>query len=61
MPNLLVIQYVETLYLGENNVRVVCERVKKLKLYAFKKSLVTNLRLASRHTCEVCKGAEGSQ
>ena len=27
VPNLLVIQHVESLYLGENNVRVVCERV----------------------------------
>ena len=27
MPNLLVIQHLETLYLGENHVRVVCGRV----------------------------------
>ena len=27
MPNLLVIQHLETLYLGGNHVRVVCERV----------------------------------
>ena len=27
IPNLLVIQQLETLYLGGNNVRVVCERV----------------------------------
>ena len=27
MPNLLVIQHLETLYLGGNRVRVVCERV----------------------------------
>ena len=27
VPNLLVIQHLETLYLGENHVRVVCERV----------------------------------
>ena len=27
LPNLLVIQYLETLYLGGNHVRVVCERV----------------------------------
>ena len=26
-PNLLVIQHLETLYLGGNHVRVVCERV----------------------------------
>ena len=27
VPNLLIIQHLETLYLGENHVRVVCERV----------------------------------
>ena len=27
VPNLLVIQHLETLYLGRNHVRVVCERV----------------------------------
>ena len=27
VPNLLVIQHLETLYLGGNNIRVVCERV----------------------------------
>ena len=27
VPNLLVFQHLETLYLGENHVRVVCERV----------------------------------
>ena len=27
--NLLVIQHLETMYLGGNHVRVVCERVKK--------------------------------
>ena len=27
VPNLLVIRHLETLYLGGNNVRVVCERV----------------------------------
>ena len=27
VPNLLVIQHLETLYLGGNHVRVVCERV----------------------------------
>ena len=27
VPNLLVFQYLVTLYLGGNNVRVVCERV----------------------------------
>ena len=27
VPNLLVIKHLETLYLGENHVRVVCEKV----------------------------------
>ena len=27
VPNLLVIQHLETLYLGGNHVRIVCERV----------------------------------
>ena len=27
VPNLLVIQHLETLYLGGNHIRVVCERV----------------------------------
>ena len=27
VPNLLVIQHLETLYLGGNHVRVMCERV----------------------------------
>ena len=27
VPNLLVIQHLETLYLGENHVRVACEKV----------------------------------
>ena len=27
VPNLLVIQYLKTLYLGGNHVRVVCERM----------------------------------
>jgi len=30
MPNFLVIQYLVTLYLGGNNVRVVCERVRRI-------------------------------
>ena len=29
MTNLLVIQHLETLYLGGNHVRVVCERVRR--------------------------------
>ena len=32
MPNLLVIQHLETLHLGGNNVKVVCERVCKIQV-----------------------------
>ena len=66
VPNLLVIQNLETMYLGENHVRVVCEE--KLKNVQSRKTsqldLVTGSRLASRqkwHTCEACKGVEGSR
>ena len=60
MPNLLIIQHLETLYLGGNHVRVVCERVwRKAQKCAFCKDswldLVSGLRLAShqkRHTCK---------
>ena len=45
MPNLLVIQHLETLYLGGNHVRVVCERVWwKAQKCAIKKSLATGSR-----------------
>ena len=61
VPNLLVIQHLETLYLGGNHIRVVCERVwRKAQKCALKKSLMTSLRLASRqrrHTCEACRGS----
>ena len=43
--NLLVIQHLETLYLGENHVRVVCERVwRKAQECALKKGLATRSR-----------------
>ena len=42
MPNLLVIQHLETLYLGENHVRIVCERVwRKVQDCALSKGLMT--------------------
>ena len=45
MPNLLVIKQLDTLYLGENYVRVLCERVwRKLKMCALKKSLAIGSR-----------------
>ena len=40
MPNLLVIQHLEILYLGENHVRVVCKRAwRKVQECTLKKSL----------------------
>ena len=45
VPNLLVIQYLETLYLGGNHVKVVCERVwRKVQDCAFSKGLTTGSR-----------------
>jgi len=45
VPNLLVIQHLKTLYLGGNQVRVVCERVcRKVQECALKKSLATGSR-----------------
>ena len=69
VPILLVIQHLETLYLGGNHVRVVCERVwREAQEYALSKTswlgLTTSSQLAScqrRHTCEACKGAEESR
>ena len=65
MRNLLVIQYLENLYLDGNHVRVVCEE--KLKSVYLRRAsqldLATSSRVASRqrwHTCEACRGAEGS-
>ena len=58
MPNLLIIQHLETLYLGGNHVRVVCERV-----CTQEGSRDWISRLASRqrwHTCEACREAEES-
>ena len=42
IPNLLVFQQSDTLYLGGNNVRVVCEKnVKNSSVWAFKRFLAT--------------------
>ena len=50
--NLLVIQYLETLYLGGNHVRVVCEKVwRNAQECALKKGLVTG-----SHDWQVTKG-----
>ena len=49
MTSLLVIQHLETLYLGGNHVRVMCERVlRKGQECALKKGLVTGSQLAIR-------------
>ena len=59
VPNLLVIQHLETQYLGGNHVRVVCERVCTQE---GPRGWIS--RLASRerwHTCEACRGAEESR
>ena len=55
MPNLLVIQHVETLYLGGNNVRVMCERVWRNSSCMHLREilwldLATDLQLASRQS-----------
>ena len=48
VPNLLIIQHLETLYLGGNNVRVVCERMWRVdQECATRRWLVTGTR--SRH------------
>ena len=64
VTNLLVIQHLETLYLGGNYVRVVCERVwRNAQDNAVKQGLAEGSRLASRqklHTCRACRGAEQS-
>ena len=63
MPNFLVILHVEALYLGGNNVRVMCERVRrKLKFCAFKGVSRLDLAIAKfpkYHMCEACKKLKG--
>ena len=45
MPNLLVIHHLDTLYLGGNSVRVVCERVWRIdQVCAIKRLLATGTR-----------------
>ena len=45
VPNLLVIQHLETLYLGGNHVRVVCDRVlRKAQKCATQQDLATRSR-----------------
>ena len=44
MPNLLVIQHLETLYLGGNNVRIVCEKMWRInQVCTIKRQLATGL------------------
>ena len=68
VTNLLVIQHLETLYLGGNHVRVVYERVwRNAQDCVVKQGLAAGSRgwlaAASRqkqHTCRACRGAEQS-
>ena len=68
VKNLLVIQHLETLYLGGTDVRVVCERVwRNAQDCVVKQGLAVGSRgwlaAASRqkqHTCRACRGAEQS-
>ena len=54
--NLLVIQHIETMYLGENHVRVVCERMwKKAQDCALSRNSRLNLAIGSRGL-QVAKG-----
>ena len=65
VPNLLVIQHLEILYLGGNHVRLVCERMwRKTQECAIKKSLtirscdwLTIGKSPEWHTCEACRGS----
>ena len=61
VPNLLVIQQLDTLYLCEIYVKVVSEENSRCVQF----NGVSRLDLATGkspewHTCEACKGAEGS-
>ena len=63
VPNLLVIQQLDTLYLGENYVRVVCERVWRIQLCVYSKSflrleLVSDSRLITHQNATHVKHAE---
>ena len=65
VPNILVIQHLETLYLGGNHVRVVCKRVcRKAQECTLKKSLATgsrDWRVAKGDTrVKHARGTEGS-
>ena len=60
VPNLLVIQHLQTLYLGGNHVRLICKRVwRKTQDYALSKGLVTGSRgLQVTKGCTRVKHAE---
>ena len=64
MPNLLVFQQLETLYLGGNHVRVVCVRECEKLLKCVQRSRDSRLDFASgsqlqaaklKHTCQACQ------
>ena len=66
MPNLLTFQKLDTLYLGGNHVRVVCENVKNSSVCAFREVLATGScewlvtdNSPTCHTCEACKKLKG--
>ena len=48
VPNLLVFQQLDILYLCENYVRAVCERVWRFQVWAFRVILTSDLWLATR-------------
>ena len=63
MLNLLVIQQLDILYLGENHVRVVCERVKNSSVCVIKSTFaietLTTDDLPKYHTCKACRKLKG--
>ena len=59
VPNLLVIQHLETLYLGGNHLRIVCERVwRKTQMCATQQGLASGSRPASHQSGTRVKHAE---
>ena len=63
MLNLLVIQQLDILYLGENHVRVVSERVKNSSVCVIKSILaietLTTDDSPKYHTCKACRKLKG--
>ena len=67
MPNLLVIQHLETLYLGRNNIRLCVRKCEELIKCVHEKAsrdwtsrLIPKWWLAKiHHTCKVCRKLKG--